>query len=642
MTSSTPSAVLPAAMLRRVFEISPAPIVVCELDSGRVVSVNPAMGRLLGQPATLLLGRSSRDTGLWVQPADRDRLVERVRAEGTLADFATAWRTHDGRLRSVVLSASSFTQDSVAYLVTVCSDVTERERRRLQFEAMLTNAMVGIAFTRNERVQSANLCCEQMFGWPPGALVGQPAHRVWPGPAAYAAFGADVGPTLARGEAIERDCELQRSDGSRLWCTVRARAVDPAQPEQAGTIWIVEDITERRRAQQALAQAKDEAEAANRAKSAFLANTSHEIRTPLSGLLGLVRLALEPGIAPQRQRECLEHIQDSAQALAGIITDILDLSRIEAGKLSVDLSDIDLHQLLSTANRGHAALAEAKGLFLQLVVDSDLPRWVSLDPGRLRQILGNFVGNALKFTAHGHIRVHASTPRPLWLRLTVEDTGPGIPREVQARLFKPFTQADDSVTRRFGGSGLGLSICHELAQLMGGAVGVRSRPGAGSQFWVELPYTVAQPAPSPDDHQRRLAEVLRGAQVLLVEDDAVNALITEAALQHWGVEVTLATDGRQALQACARARAVPLDVVLMDLHMPEMGGTEAAALLRQRHSREALPIIALSAGALVSQREAALACGMNDFLSKPLDLPRLAAALAHWVGVARAARVGRR
>ncbi|OYU99942.1 MAG: hypothetical protein CFE45_11070 [Burkholderiales bacterium PBB5] len=640
-SNPSPPAALGAAMLRRVFQISPTPIVLSELHGGRLVSVNPAMVRLSGHALADLLDQQVVDTCFWDSAEDRARLVARVLAEGTVADFATVWRTRERHRLSMLLSASSFTQDGVLYLVTMSSDVTERERRRLQFEAMLNNAMVGIAFTRNGRYQSANACYERMFGWAPGALIGRGSDVLWPDAAAHALFASETSTQLARGEAVALECELQRADGSHLWCAVRARAVDPVRPARGGTIWIVEDITERRLAQQALAAAKEDAEAASRAKSAFLANTSHEIRTPLSGLLGLVRLALQPGTSPERQRECLERIQDSAQALAGTITDILDLSKIEAGKLSVDLCDHDLHDLLASIQRGYATLAEAKGLYLQFVCNDDVPHWVRSDPGRLRQILGNFLGNALKFTEHGHIRVHVCVPRPLWLRLEVEDTGPGIAADVQQRLFKPFTQADDSVTRRYGGSGLGLSICHELAQLMGGSVGVRSQPGAGARFWAEIPFTPAQPVATVDDHQRAVAETLRGAQVLLVEDDAVNALITEAALQHWGVQVQLATNGHEALAAC-RLRSAPLDAVLMDLHMPGMGGTEAAALLRQRYSREALPIIALSAGALVSQREAALACGMNDFLSKPLDLARLSSALAHWVGVARGARVAGR
>jgi CheY-like chemotaxis protein len=261
------------------------------------------------------------------------------------------------------------------------------------------------------------------------------------------------------------------------------------------------------------------------------------------------------------------------------------------------------------------------------------------DPVRLRQILTNYLNNALKFTRQGGIAVAASLPRVGWLRVEVSDTGPGIAADVQARLFTPFTQADQSTTRRFGGTGLGLSICRELAGLMGGSVGVDSAPGEGSRFWAELPLELA-PLVDPetgfgDDGD---AVTLAGARVLMAEDNAVNMTIAVAMLEQWEVVVSQASDGAQALEAVAHAELAgcPFDAVLMDVHMPHLSGHAAARALREQLRERTPPIIALTASALVSERDEALRSGMREFLTKPIQAERLRSVLAHWVGRAPA------
>jgi signal transduction histidine kinase/CheY-like chemotaxis protein len=418
-----------------------------------------------------------------------------------------------------------------------------------------------------------------------------------------------------------------------------AKAVDPQRPVEGGTIWIVDDVTERRDVERALAQARDAAEAANRAKSAFLANTSHEIRTPLNGLLGLTRLARQGGIAEAQRQVYLAQIADSAENLAAIISDILDLSKIEAGKLEIESSEFDLHELLQSMHRAYAALSQPRGLTLTLHIDASVPNRVRGDAMRLRQILGNYLTNALKFTEKGGLTLNARAGSDDRLRFEVGDTGPGIDLATQARLFQPFTQADDSITRRFGGTGLGLSICRELAQLMGGEVGLESRLGVGSTFFVELPFPAVAPSPQisptlePDS-----AAALAGTHMLLVEDHPVNMMVAQAMLEQWGVRVEVATDGQAALDAVAQAtrRGDDFDAVLMDVQMPGMSGYEATQILRRQYAADALPVIALTAAALVSEREQALSYGMNDFLTKPIDGARLHAALV------RCLRRGRR
>ncbi len=371
-----------------------------------------------------------------------------------------------------------------------------------------------------------------------------------------------------------------------------------------------------------MAAAKEGAEAANRAKSAFLANMSHEIRTPLNGVLGLARLALQTMDNAPRQREYLQRLLESADALAVIISDILDLSKIEAGKLSIEDVDFELRPVLDSACAAYREVAAGKGLSFELEISADVAQHVTGDPVRLRQILGNFVSNAIKFTERGGVAIRVTRSGESRLRFAVTDSGIGIEESARERLFQPFVQGDQSTTRRFGGTGLGLSICRSLATMMGGEVGLASVEGAGSTFWVELPLpaavaSVAAPATISEQEQP-----LAGLRVLLVEDNPINMLIAEQLLAHWGADVTQAADGRQAIVAVDEA-AGEFDVVLMDVHMPVMGGHEATAALRQRYSKEQLPIVALTAAALVSEQQESLAVGMNDFIAKPIEARRM-------------------
>jgi PAS domain S-box-containing protein len=606
--------------------MSPDLITLTELHTGRYAMVNESFVRVTGWKTEEVIGRTSMDLGIWGDPTDRDRLVRAVREHGEVENMPAVFRRKDGTQVALLVSAARFVMDGRDYLVINARDVTEAERTRKELQAILQNASIGIAFTRDRRFVQANACCEQMFGWPPGGLVGQPGSAVWPSQQEYEAIGREIGPALAVGQQVETERLMMRRDGSTFLCRILAKAVDPAHPRTGGTIWILDDVTERRLMDQALAKARDEAEAASRAKSAFLANTSHELRTPLNGLVGLIRLARQPDLDDAQRRHYLEQISDSAETLATIINDILDLSKIEAGKLHIETLAFDLHGLLQSLQRAYGTLAQARALAFEIDSAPDVPRFVLGDPVRVRQILANYLSNALKFTVHGAVRLRVLALAPDRVRFEVHDTGPGIAPAVQPQLFHPFTQADQSTTRRYGGTGLGLSICRELASLMGGNVGVDSWVGQGSCFWAELPLPEAE----AQDVQSNFggldaAGPLAGARVLMVEDNPVNMMIGVALLEQWGVKVTQAETGRQAIAAVeeAIAQGHPFDAVLMDVQMPEMSGHEATRILRETHDARTLPIIALTAAALVSEREQALAAGMNDFLTKPIDAQRL-------------------
>ena len=755
-----------------------APVGVAVSTGGTIRYANPRLTELLdiktGDPASNAL----------VTPQTRDRIVAELKAHGAVTNMEIQMYCPRHTVRDLLVTYLPTDYEGRPGVLGWMIDITERKRSEVEIRqandeqgAIFESATMGIAFIKEWQIVRANHRLAELFGWELAEILGQ-SPRIWYPDAV--AMGEGPYEDIKRGEIHNSTQQLVRKDGSLFWCRLSGSAIDPHDLNR-GTVWMFDDVTAERRASELMRKAKELAEDATRMKSDFLANMSHEIRTPMNAIIGMAHLALQTDLNA-RQRNYIEKVDSAGRNLLGIINDILDFSKIEAGKLRFELTEFHLEDVMETLADVSILKAQDKGLELLFDIGAEVPTSLVGDPLRLGQVLINLVGNAIKFTERGEITVGihvlddaTTSDTEVRLRFDVSDTGVGLSGEQREKLFSAFSQADASTTRKYGGTGLGLTISKRLVELMDGHIDVQSQQGAGSTFtftarfalqmhqhsrgqvdvadaqdlrilmvddnarareimlailvsqkfdavavasgseamvalesaqdcgrpfglvlmdWMmpemdglatvqriraearfsSIPTLVMVTAHSREEFveqadgtridglllkpvnpstlldsilcvlgkevvstgrrkQRREAnqdalQAVRGAHILLVEDNLVNQELALEILQGAGIQVDVASNGAEAVAKVARA---PYDGVLMDCQMPVMDGFQATRLIRSDNRFADLPILAMTANAMSGDRELCLAAGMNDHIGKPIDVDQLFVTLARWV-----------
>jgi putative two-component system response regulator len=645
-----------------MFAASPHALSLNSLADARIVDVNPAYCAITGYAREELVGRLTTDVDIWLHPEQREPLLDEFRRAGRVDKFEFEYRAKDGHIGWASNSLELVEIDGEKFLLAI-----NRGNQRSQAGRRLVERKRA-ALPWRVRQRRRGDRHPRRGGWghsngqsPPGRDVRHLAGRShglryepdvswraallsrarrWSGSARRppkarrSSSGTHGGRTTAvcsGSKSIYAQPGSASATASSPWCATSDSKSRRAGCCKTSAKYLEEQVADRTRE---LAQAKDAAEAANVAKSAFLANMSHEIRTPINAITGMAHLMRRTGVTAQ-QAERLEKIDIAGRHLLEIVSTVLDLSRIEAGHFALDETEISVAGIMASVAAMVRGQAEAKKLEL-VVEDASLPEHLLGDPIRLKQALFNYANNAVKFTARGSVRMRARVKEEdaesSLVRFEVQDTGVGIAPDVIPRLFSAFEQADNSITRGYGGTGLGLAVARKFAQLMGGDAGVASTPGVGSTFWLTVRLSKGKapfaPGPQPGAAETRLALDFGGRRVLLVEDEPVNREVTMGLLEDVDLLVHVAADGVEAVQL---ASINEYDLILMDMQMPRMDGLEATRRIRQLPSGAVVPILAMTANAFAEDRRRCMDAGMDDFITKPVDPETLFSVILNWL-----------
>ncbi|MFZ4551024.1 MAG: response regulator [Aquabacterium sp.] len=651
-------------LLTSIVNLSPIPIVVLDIESRRFLSFNEAASSSLGYSVDEFQHCGLSDVAGGRSPDDLNVLLDELLSSGG-GSFDAVGLTKSGQRRDFSISVRVLTVQGKSVLSAVWTDITERKqnernldqlRRDLEasvsertarleeakselevrtdalrrahdeLNAIFEAATVGIVVVHEHKILRCNRMLEMIFGAPVDGFVGQTTRVLMHTDRDYQETVQMIDTTISRGDVYRNEQLMQRRDGSTFWARIKASRFALGDADNA-IICIIEDVSAERRVAHELQQAKDQAESANRAKSAFLANMSHEIRTPMNAIIGFTHL-MQRDELNARQSQQVEKVQAAATHLLSVINDILDFSKIEAGKMVLEETDFELEAVVSHLFAMTTDKAEAKGLEMVARIDH-LPAVLHGDGVRLGQVLLNYVSNAVKFTAKGSVVLTGEVVKrdgaQARIRFEVTDTGIGLSEAQQRGLFSAFQQADASTTRNFGGTGLGLAISRKLAELMGGQVGVRSQPGVGSTFWIEVPLTVVTPAVHPT-----AIHLLADSRVLVVDDAAVSRQLLAGMVEHLGAKVDQSASGFQALEAIyhADAEGQPYRLVLTDWLMAGMTGAELLTNIRRSklsHQPPCLLVSGSSGNPAESHEDLSQFAG---FLHKPVMPTLLASTVA--------------